>query len=59
VKTIHAADVDASATLPQRCYQSDKTAFYSNHITVSGPIATSFLKSKALPNIDWEKKKHL
>jgi len=32
-----------------------KSAFYSNHITLAGPIATSFLKSKALLNTDREK----
>jgi len=35
--------------------KSAKSAFYSNHITLAGPIATSFLKSKALLNTDWEK----
>jgi len=32
-----------------------KSAFYSNRITVGRPTATSFLKSKAIPNIDREK----
>jgi len=32
-----------------------KSTFYSNHITLAGSIATSFLKSKALLNTDWEK----
>jgi len=32
-----------------------KSAFYSNHITRTGPTAISFLKSKALLNTNWEK----
>jgi len=32
-----------------------QTAFYSIRTTVGRPIVTSFLKSKALPNIDREK----
>ena len=31
-----------------------KSAFYANHITLTGPIAIFFLKSKALLNTDWE-----
>jgi len=52
--TIHTADVDAFATLPQRAVKVTKSAFYSNHITVAGPIATSFLKNKVLLNTDCE-----
>jgi len=42
-KTIRTADVDTFATLT-------KPGFYSNHITLARPIATSFLNSKALLN---------
>jgi len=35
-----------------------KSAFYSNHVTHAGPIATSFLKSKALLNTDGKNKNH-
>jgi len=32
-----------------------KSAFYSNHIIIDGPIAISLQKSKDSLNTDWEK----
>jgi len=54
-KTIHTADVDDLLHHHNGAFKATNSSFYSNHITLAGPIATSFLKSKALLNTDWEK----
>jgi len=57
-KTIHATDIDAfaySLHYHNSAVKVTKSAFYSNHITLTGPITISFLKNKALLNTDCKK----